>query len=291
MSGSLVPGCMTKWVAKMAFVHAGDGALDYFPCHYGSSRLTFRGPRRDLSGEYLAMLGGTETYGRFVTAPFAALVEEAIGIPVANLGCQNAGPDVYLADRPALEVAGAAHLAVLQLTGVTNMTNRYYTVHPRRNDRFIAATPLLRSIYRDVDFTEIHFTRHLIQALATRGADRFALIAAELKMLWVDRMKAVLQRLPRRAVLLWLADRPPPNKGQDDGLDTRPWLIDRQMIAALRPHAAAVVEHVISRQARDEGVQSMRFSPAEEGAALGLPGAAVHHEVAQALLPVIGRML
>ena len=160
---------MTKWVAKMAFVHAGDGALDYFPCHYGSSRLTFRGPRRDLSGEYLAMLGGTETYGRFVDRALCGTCGRGdLGIPVANLGCQNAGPDVYLADRPALEVAGAAHLAVLQLTGVTNMTNRYYTVHPRRNDRFIAATPLLRSIYRDVDFTEIHFTRHLMQALATQ---------------------------------------------------------------------------------------------------------------------------
>ncbi|MEZ5798932.1 MAG: DUF6473 family protein [Paracoccaceae bacterium] len=275
----------------MAFVHPGDGALDYFPCHYGSSRLTFRGPRRDLTGEYLAMLGGTETYGRFVVAPFPALVEEVLGIPVANLACQNAGPDVYLADRPALEVASAAHLAVVQMTGVPNMTNRYYTVHPRRNDRFVAATPLLRSLYRDVDFTEIHFTRHLIHVLAARGPDRFAQVAAELKSLWVERMKVVLQRLPRRTVLLWMADRPPADPAPVEDLTGAPWMIDRQMIATLEPLAAGYVEHVISPAARAEGVQSMRFSPAEEAAAQGLPGAAVHHEVAQALIPVIEAML
>lgn len=275
----------------MAFVHPGDGALDYFPCHYGTSKLSFRGPRRDLTGEYLAVLGGTESYGRFVVAPFPALIEENIGIPVANLACQNAGPDVYLSDRATLDVATDAHLAVVQMTGAQNMTNRYYTVHPRRNDRFIAATPLLRSLYRDVDFTEIHFTRHLMIMLASRGPDRFAPIATELKALWVQRMKAVLGRLPQRRVLLWMADHAPPDLGESIELGWPPYLIDRAMIAALRPLASAYVEQIASPHALAEGVQSMRFSPAEEMAALGVPGPSVHHETAQALLPVIERLL
>lgn len=275
----------------MAFVPPGDGALDYFPCHYGASRLTFRGPRRDLTREYLVTLGGTETYGRFVIAPFPALVEENLGIPVANLGCQNAGPDLYLADRPALEVAAGAHLAVVQLTGAQNMTNRYYTVHPRRNDRFIAASPLLRSMYREVDFTEIHFTRHLVQVLLARGPDRFAPIAQELKTLWVQRMTAVLQRLPARRILLWMADHPVPDAGLPVLADGSPWLIDRDMVGALRPQAATLVEVVASPTARAEGLGSMRFAPAEEAAAQGLPGAIAHQEVAQALLPVIERLL
>src|SRR5690606_24909646 len=206
LPGNLDGGCETEWVAVMAFVQPGDGALDYFPCHYGASRLAFRGPRRGLAGEYVAMLGGSETYGRFVAAPFPALVEEGLGLPVANLGCQNAGPDVYLSDRAALEVAGDAHVAVVQVTGAQNLSNRYYTVHPRRNDRFIHATPLLRSLYREVDFTGIHFTGHLITVLAGKGPDRFAPIAAELKALWLQRMKVLLQHLPRRRVLLWMAD-------------------------------------------------------------------------------------
>ena len=291
MSGRFALGVKELWVGVMAFVRMGDEALDYFPCHYGASRLTFRGPRRDLTGEYLAVLGGSESYGRFVIAPYAGLIEEALGIPVANLACQNAGPDVYLADPAALEVARHAHLAVIQITGAQNLTNRFYTVHPRRNDRFVAATPLLRAMYRDVDFTEFHFTRHLILALAAKGADRFAPVVAELKAVWQHRMTALLERMPRRRLLLWMADDPPPLAGGGEALDDRPWLIDRGMIAALRGHVSGYVEVVRSPAARAEGVQAMRFGALDEPAAQGLPGAMAHGEVARALVPLVQDLL
>lgn len=291
MSGTLAPGFDTIRVAAMGFLEPEGGVPDYFPCRYGASRLAFRGPRRDLTGEYVAMLGGSETYGRFVAAPFPALVEKGLGLPVANLGCQNAGPDVYLADRPALEVAGKAHVAVVQVTGAQNLSNRYYTVHPRRNDRFIHATPLLRSLYREVDFTGIHFTGHLITVLAGKGPERFAAIAAELKATWLHRMTALMQHLPKRLVLLWMADRPPPAAGQGGGPGAAPWLIDYEMLKQLKLLASAQVEVVISAAARGEGVRGMQFSPADEAAARSLPGGAAHREVAQALLPVIKALL
>lgn len=291
LSGTLAPGFDTIRVAAMGFLEPEDGAPDYSPCHYGASRLAFRGPRRDLRGEYVAMLGGSETYGRFVAAPFPALVEEGLGIPVANLGCQNAGPDVYLADRPALEVAGDAHLAVVQVTGAQNLSNRYYTVHPRRNDRFIHATPLLRSLYREVDFTGIHFTGHLITVLAGKGPERFAPIAAELRATWLHRMKVLMQHLPKRRVLLWMADQPPPAAGQGGGLGAAPWLIDREMLDELKPLVSAQVEVVTSAAARAEGLRGMWFLPADEAAVRRLPGATAHQEVAQALLPVIKGLL
>lgn len=273
----------------MAFVQPGDGALNYFPCHYGRSRLTYRGPRRDLTGEYMVVLGGTETYGRFVIAPYAALIEERMGLPVANLGCQNAGPDVYLCDRGAIEVAAEAHVAVLQIMGAQNLTNRYYTVHPRRNDRFIAATPLLRAMYREVDFTEFHFTRHLIQALWSLGPERFDPIRDELKLLWVERMIAILGRLPRRRILFWTADHPP--QDGEAGPEIAPMFIDRSMIEVLRPHAAAYVEHVASAGARAEGLSAMHFLPTEELMAQSLPGAAVHQEAAALLLPAVEKLM
>lgn len=232
------------------------------------------------------MMGGSETYGRFVTAPFPSLVEEELGLPVANLGCQNSGPDVYLADRAVLDVAGGAHVAVVQITGAQNLTNRYYTVHPRRNDRFTHASPLLRSLYREVDFTGIHFTGHLLMVLAGKGQERFAPIVAELKALWLQRMKLLMQQLPERRVLLWIADRPPLAAGQG-GPSYAPWLIDREMLDELKPLVSAQVEVVMSPAARAEGVRAMRFAPVDEAAAWSLPGAAAHHEVAKALLPVI----
>mgnify|MGYP001765314902 CR=1 FL=1 len=275
----------------MAFLPPGAGAPDYFPCHYGTSRLTFRGPKRDLTGEYLAVLGGTESYGRDVSMPFSAVLEADLGIPIANLACQNAGPDVYLADRPTLEVAAEAHLVIVQLTGVQNVSNRYYTVHPRRNDRFVAASPLLRSLYREVDFTEFHFTRHLLRSLAARGKDRFAPIAAELKALWLQRMTAILDRLPRRRVLLWLSDRPPQTPGEGGDLAGASWLVDRAMIDQLLPLAPAYVECI---PASPDPVGSRPPPPAAAlpiGSETWLPDTETHARAAGALRPVVEKLL
>ena len=105
----------------MAFLAGSAGALDYFPCRYGGSRLTFRGPKRALSGDYIAVLGSSESYGPFVPAPFPALIEERLGVEVANLACLNAGPDAYLGDPGALEVVAGARVAVLQVMGALNL--------------------------------------------------------------------------------------------------------------------------------------------------------------------------
>ena len=61
----------------MSFAFPGETSLDYLPCRYGRSKLLFRGPRRDLTAPYAAVLGGGETYGKYVARPFPALVEAA----------------------------------------------------------------------------------------------------------------------------------------------------------------------------------------------------------------------
>ncbi|HLQ19378.1 MAG TPA: DUF6473 family protein, partial [Tabrizicola sp.] len=123
----------------MMSIPAEAGALDYFPCRYGASKALFRGPQRDLSLPYVAMLGGSATFGKYVERPYPALVEAALGRPVANLGGLNAGPDFYLTDPAALDVAARAQVAVVQVTGAEALSNPFYTVHSRRNDRFLAA--------------------------------------------------------------------------------------------------------------------------------------------------------
>ena len=168
-------------VGVMAFEYPGDGSLDYYPCRYGTSRVMFRGPRRDLDRPYVAMLGGTETYGKFVPEPYPALTEAATGLRVVNLGYVNAGLDLYLKDADVLETAAQARLTVVQIMGAQNLSNRFYTVHARRNDRFLHASPLLRHIYREVDFTEFSFTRHMLHSLQAVSIDRFEVLAEELR--------------------------------------------------------------------------------------------------------------
>ncbi len=61
-------------------------------------------------------------------------------------------------------------MTVIQVMGAHNMSNRFYAVHPRRNDRFLRASlGCCKTIYPEVDFTEFNFTRHMLTALATHS--------------------------------------------------------------------------------------------------------------------------
>ena len=53
----------------MAYAFPGAGALDYSPCSYAASRLTFRGPKADVKEPFISCIGGTETYGKFIPTP------------------------------------------------------------------------------------------------------------------------------------------------------------------------------------------------------------------------------
>ena len=275
----------------MAYVFPGEGSLDYYPCRYGSSRLLFRGPRRDIDRAYVAVLGGTETYGKFVPLPFPDLIEQELGLPVANLGCMNAGPDVFLNEAAVTQIAAQASVTVVQILGAQNLSNRYYAVHPRRNDRFLGATPLLRTIFPRVDFTEFNFTRHMLMSLQSASADKFEVVAEELRAAWVTRMKLLLSRLGRRVILVWVSDQPPPSPTRRVDLARNPLLIDSEMINAIRAPVAGYVEAVFSAAALSQGVEGMAFAPMEAPAAAGLPGPAAHREVADLLMPAIHRLI
>lgn len=275
----------------MVYAFPGAGALDYFACHYGTSRLLFRGPQRPTDGDFIACLGGTETYGKYIPLPFATLLEGSLGVPVVNMGCANAGPDVYLAEEGVTELAARACAVVVQICGAQNLTNRYYAVHPRRNDRFLGATALLRSLFRDIDFTEFSFTRHMLTSLQAASPDRFEVVAEELRAAWVARMRLLLSRLPGPVVLLWMADGPPPPPTRRADLGHAPLLVDAEMVAALKPHASLILEALPSDEARASGTEGMAFGPLEGPAAAHLPGPRHHAEAARRLAAVLKPLL
>ena len=275
----------------MMHLDAGAGALDYFPCRYGASKALFRGPECDLSRPYVAVLGGSASFGKYVARPYPALMEQALGLPVANLAAQNAGPDLYLSDPAALKIAAGAAAAVVQITGVEGVSNPLYSVHARRNDRFLAATPALRALYPEVDFTEIHFTRHLLTVLRRTDPQRFCQVLRVLQDNWVDRMQSLLARLPAWRVLVWLSDAPPPLRATEPAAGFGPWLVDRRMLDALHGPSTRVIEVVASPAALTEGAAGMLFPETEVQQARALPGAAVHAEVAERLAPEVARLV
>ncbi|MDA5093214.1 DUF6473 family protein [Aliiroseovarius sp. KMU-50] len=268
----------------MAYQSLGEKSLEYFPCRYGASKILFRGPKRDLKRDYIAVMGGSETYGKFVEHPYPELMEGLLGRQVVNFGCMNAGVDVFIHEHTILEACGRSSLTVLQVPGAVNLSNRFYVVHPRRNDRFVRASNMLKSIYQDVDFTEFNFTRHMLQTLQDSSAEKFAMVEAELKTAWVSRMKSLVARIESPLVLLWLSERGLADHCPKGILGTDPAMVDEEMINEIRPFVRDIVEVVVSPEDIAFGQQDLVY-PEMDGAAAGcMLGVVAHDLTADALV-------
>ncbi|KZY36347.1 hypothetical protein A3731_15945 [Roseovarius sp. HI0049] len=258
-------------------------------CRYDGSRLLFRGPRRRLEGDFVACLGGTETYGKFIANPYPDLLEGMTGLPCVNFGWPNAGVDVFAKDRALLDCARRARLCVLQVPGALNMSNKYYRVHPRRNDRFLQATDALRELFPEVDFTEFSFTRHMMRHLHSLSADRFGHLRRALETRWVAGMTDMLQRVEAPVALLWLSARAPEATGAA-GLWDDPALVTRDMLEALRGQVHAIVEPGLS--AADRGIDPAPLqSPQVRRIAQEMLSPRAHERAAEALRPVLAGVI
>ncbi|MBC7132566.1 MAG: hypothetical protein H5U16_05615 [Roseovarius sp.] len=273
----------------MAHERLGRRTVDYAPVQYPGVRLSFRGPAPDLRHGYVACMGGAETFGSCVEAPWPALLERQTGLGCLNLGVPNAGPDLWLAPGGPLPLAQGARAVVLQLPSAVNLSNPFYTVHPRRNDRFLRAMPALARLYPEVDFTEFHFTRHLIHHLHSRAPARFEQLRAALMRAWIGRMTALLDRLAPPVIVLGLARRAP-GEGADraDTFDD-PAPVSRAMLDRIAPRAAATVIATIPAMVDEPGPRAP--GPMEQAVATALPGPRAHQAVAQALRPILAGIL
>lgn len=268
-----------------------NGGLDYQTCQYGHSKLSFRGPKRHLDGDYVAFLGGTETYGRFVMRPFADLVEDRTGTRCINFGVTNAGVDTFLNDPFFPFAAAKAKLTVLQVVGANNMSNRFFSVHPRRNDRFLRASKTLRGLYPEVDFTEIHFTRHLLSILQQVAPERYGLVIEEIQQAWVARMELLIQRLGGEVALLWFADHRPGKMADQGDVACNPYGVERWMLERLEGCSVGLIEATVSVGATDAGVEGMVFSPVELPMAQSAMNAACHDEAGVEVSRALGQLL
>ncbi|GAA5074036.1 DUF6473 family protein [Roseibacterium beibuensis] len=267
----------------MSFVHRGYMPLDYQPVVYPGSVLRFRGPAVDLSRPYILCLGGAETFGRFIHAPYAEEMSRQLGQQVVNMGVIGAGMDVMMNDGAIQRAMRGASAVVLQVTGAQNMTNRFYSVHPRRNDRFLKASSILSTIYRDVDFTEFHFTRHLLTHLKSRSRDRFAILREELQVAWRARMAKFLSESSVPVHLLWLSNRLPGEDRAQRGLGMEPLFLTQAMLDDVAHLARSVTVAVRPPAASRNPTRGMFFAAREEAAARVLPGPEVHRDAARAL--------
>lgn len=264
-----------------------NSAFRVASCTYGLSRLSFRGPRRPTDGRYVAVLGGSDTLARYVPKPYPELVETAIGEVCVNLGVQAAGPDVYLNDPTLQSLRHDAAATVIQLPGAMNLSNEFYKVHPRRNDRFTAPTEKLVRLFPEVDFSEVSFTGHLASRLRSVDEARFALVRAALQSAWLCRMVQLVENVPGPVLLLWFASRSPDGPGQGQNPCHEPVFVTDQMVEALRDHVDDIIE-VVAQRGELEGLS---FAPLDTLAAQDALGLAAHQAAARALRGAVMRAL
>lgn len=266
----------------MTFAGLAAGGRDHARCRYATPKLPFRGLDRAPGGRYVVAVGGTETFGKFVDRPYPDLLEHDIGLPVINFGAVNAGIDVFASERMVLDACSGAQAVVLQVMGAHNLRNRFYCVHPRRNDRFLRASPELRALYPDIDFTEFAFTRHLIRTLVETDPQRFAAVKDELRSEWLARMTFFLETVAAPVVLLWMAGRSPDDPSTLDHLSD-PLFVTADMIDAIRPRLAGiVVAQGSGALARGLPTGAVRGDVRAHAAAM-VPDADMHRHAAQAV--------
>lgn len=265
----------------MSFDGLSRGALNYYPCQYGVSRLRFRGPEPDLEEPYIAFLGATETFGPYLEAPFPDLVGEALGYEALNLGIQNAGPDVYLSSPDVIKLLNAAAKVVIQLPSAANLSNAYYRVHPRRNDRFLCGTEALVQLVPRLDLTEVHFTGHFWRQLAQVAPATLPHMIATVQQTWLERMAQLLARLDHMPVLLWAGRRGVPPVAQLPEHGTG--LLTSKLVERLKPLSSEFIEVVPSETATSEGPREMIFASTDAQRVLHMLSGASHREIATAL--------
>ncbi len=264
--------------------------LSYSPCRYGASRILFRGPRKRLDQPYLAFVGGTETYGKFIEKPFSVLVEKAMRQTCVNFGCVNGGIDAFVNDGTVMDICRKADLTVVQIMGANLLSNRFFSVHPRRNDRFLRASTVLQAIYHDVDFSEFSFTRHMLCALHSKSIERFETVVSELREAWLARMRRLLDQIGENVVLLWFSEYAPTNEPWDDlphQMQVDPLFITKDMIDQLRPLVRGLVVVQPSSDALVRGTAGMIYPISQQRAAREMLGVDCHKEAAAALVQAI----
>lgn len=267
------------------------GGLDYALCRYGRSRILFRGPRRALDPRYIACIGGTETFGKYILSPFPALLEARIAQTCVNLGCVNGGIDVFVDDPVIMQICQEADRRIVQVMGANLLSNRYYTVHPRRNDRFLHASAQLQAIYPEVDFTEFAFTRHLLGRLCDVSPVRFEIVVHELRQAWVARMRQLLSRIGPKTVLLWFSTEPLSDTlwfDRPGRLQIDPLFITAAMVDRLRPLVGSIAVITPSPEALARGSFGMVVPPPEQAVAAQMLGLGCHEEAAAALARLLG---
>ncbi len=255
-------------------------------CQYEGSNRLFRGPERSLDSAYVACLGGEMTFGRFVDQPFPAVLERKLDRRCVNLGSLFCGAEALSQDDGVLDLVNGSDLCILQLPDILGQSNGFFRVHPRRNDRFVAPSEDLKSLYPEADFTDIHFVRHLVSRLNSYSDARFDFVAQEISRSWIEKVSSFLAKVVPPVILLWLEmETDLDGPGSNDPIRVEP-----NMIEGLKPLCAETVSMKVRRSGESDELEDMLFGTLQQPIADHMIGPATHRKIAETLVRVVRDM-
>lgn len=281
----------------MAEHQIDDPMFDYKLYRFGRSRQIFRGPQQDLRGDYISFIGGSSTFGRYSDDPFSDQLRRQLDIHTLNLGTDGAGPGFFLGDPEVLRSAMDARVCVVQIMCSAALSNRMYTVRPRRNMRLHAVSDLLIGIFPEVEFERFSFVHAMLKHLQALDETRFKLVANEMKNAWIGRMQTLLNSIETKTVLFWFSQREPDTgHSMSGGPQYYPHFVDRAMIDAVVPSADAYVECTTDKglpQSLHVDGKPVLFRPSGEPISENreFPSPEMHTQAAEALVPTLKSML
>lgn len=238
----------------------------------------------------MAFVGGTQTFGKFIEQPFPLRVEHLTGVPSVNFGQVAAGIDVFLRDTVVLEAAQGARVTVLEVLGAAHVSNPFYKVHGRRNDRFLGPSSSLKSLYPKVDFTEFSFVQHMLQHLYRVDPARFEQVRRQLQKVWHRRMKRLVRQLGAQVVLVHFSSgiSQEIQTGWAKQTGAGPIFVTDAMIAQLGCHAAAVID---VKTTPEDTTAGLVFDAHEAAAARAVAGPLTHQAAANRLRRVLDGLM
>lgn len=201
----------------MGYGIAVDGAEEVELYRFGRSKQIFRGPRPDLDRPYVAFIGGSEPFGKFVSSPFPKLTQRMVDTPCVNWGTPGAGPGFFLKDPVLLNACSNAQICVIQVMDAVPLSNRLYSVFPRRNMRLRGVSDSLCALYPETDFGKFKYVPAMIRELKSKDPSAYKIVLQEQRSSWMARMLELMEDIETTKVLLWLA---PDNTSDEDATIT-----------------------------------------------------------------------
>lgn len=225
----------------MFYQDVDRGHFDYRPTPIpGFPGRWLRGPAVDRSRPYVACIGAAQTFGRFCTRPFPALLADRLGIQVENHGAGGAGLGWF--DRPDfLDYLNGAQLVIVQV-----MSGR-----SEGNSLFDNSATGSQVGVRLSDGKEMRFEAFLDELTRTESRRTVTRIVRETRDNYERGSIRLLERIRPPTILFWFSKRTPDYR---DDYSTHhslmgefPQLVNRRMIDTIRSHANAYVECVSTR--------------------------------------------